>query len=292
MSTIYTSPIIPYNSSVNWPSWIILPQDNEPFTAASANAFETVLLDRNQFVFSGQMKLPTSNSVIKCRSIDGESIVISPYNLYTMIGGTPYFSQLLTPFTIDSSYVLPTPGAYAADTWYYIYLNTSVMGFEIVTTVPDQFLIYASDGMGGSDKSKKYISSFRTDVTSEVIPFAKNGSYVEYLLLREALSMGTALVKTSIDLRPFLPPHSKIINILTGIISNSNFLNSAVLYDSHETNIEATFTNRWDSTSARRSPISQYAWAINTDTPGAQTGSYLVNFAGLTFSIGVIGYWE
>lgn len=291
MSQIFTETRNLYGPSTNWPSYVYLPVDGDPFVAASANAFETVLLDRDHLVLHSMAKLPPSNSIIKVSSTNGTTVVIHPYNLFTNIGANVYFSKLKTNYTINSSFLNPA-GSFANNTWYYVYLNTTSMGFEINTTGPDPFNLYQSDGMGGQDLSKKFICSFRTNGAAAIIPFKKTGDYVNYITERQIIT-SSLMVKTQVNLAPFLPPHSRLL--YTAILVEStapDVINGASLYDPHEVTKDVTFIIRKKTGYPNFRTNTCYVWTANDDTPGTQTQSYIVESINTTLYVTAVGYWE
>jgi hypothetical protein len=296
MSNTYT-PIrkdIPYTPVTSWPAWVTLPNDGDPFTAGSANIYEKNLVDRNQLILEALWKLPTSNSVMRAKSIGPKSIRIFNYNLQSYSGGAVYFSINPGTYDINESFLVPS-GTFATFTWYYVYLSTSVMGFEISDVAPEPYLLYKSDGAGGQDLSKKYICCFRTDGAGEIYPFKKVGDYHQWDDPGYVLFGGTATILTTINLQNDMPPHSKYVNTIC-ILNPGTGTGVVSLYGSHNTAVETILRSKpivIGATTYQQANVMNYTWSVNNDIPGTNTIAYLINTgAGYTFSVQLCGFYE
>jgi len=232
MSTTYSYTRNMYDPITDWPAWIIMPEDGDPFLAQSANIFEKALLDRNMYAFEAFAKLPSSNSTIKASSSDGLTINMNPVIVQAVLAGNYYLYTSQTTVSLSASNLEPA-GSFAANTWYYVYLKAltaNTFSFVIKTDAPDKYLLW-KDNMGTSDTSYKYLLSFRTDNTSKIFPFVKVGTKMHYSIIRNALTNGTAAMATDISMLPFMPPHStqiylKITYSNTGMALGGGYVHS------------------------------------------------------------------
>lgn len=200
----------PYSLIPSWPGYIVMPSDGDPFMAQSANIFEKTLQDRNMFVLESAMKACISPGNIVAWSNDSVSISINPFIVECLNLSTFRIIEYPSISTITSANLDPA-GAFAANTWYYVYVllnNDNSTQLVITNSPPHVYLLYA-DVAGVQDKTLKYLFSFRTDGGSNIIPFTKQGHITLYKSNRSALNGGTAGAFTAIPMGAFKPPHAK-----------------------------------------------------------------------------------
>lgn len=229
MSTTYTYTRNPYTQIASWPGYVVLPVDGDPFTAQSVNIYEKTIQDRNMYIFEGTVKNINMSSSIRMESTDSVSIQIYPFILQVQDSVTSEYKLVVSKTILTATSAnLITPGSFTANTWYYVYLHLKMDGtteISIDDSGPDIYLIY-KDSMGMSDKSYKFLGTFRTGSGGFIKKFYKNGQRVSYLN-SQIVTIGTATTPTVQSLQNFIPPISRMVTIgidcFNGNNATSNF---------------------------------------------------------------------
>lgn len=136
------------------------------------------------------------------------------------ISGTTY--ELASRVSVGWSNVA-TGTSKAANTWYYVYLKvvSGTLTPYISTSVPnaDAFgttLALPTDAQAKYNSSwGRFVGSFRTDASQNIIGFVVSGNIVTYQGLGYAfiLSDGRATTKTAINCRSYVPYTSEVANV-------------------------------------------------------------------------------
>lgn len=132
----------------------------------------------------------------------------------------------------------------AANTWHhvYLYVNGSTPAIEAVTDAPAAPYSGTARAKTGAT-SRRYIGSFRTNASSQILKFAQSGNAVTYLEDTNAapflvLAGGTASTATSVSAAAVAPPtatsiKATVLNASTNAyvrLSNSDGPNAATGY--------------------------------------------------------------
>lgn len=214
MPTIYSYTRDPYTLINSWPGWTILPAPKDPFVAQSVNNYEKTIQDKNMYIWEGVLKNPSSNGIIRMYSSGPKTIVVQPLTLMassSLVPGDYFLVDIPTNTTIGENNLF-TPGTFAANTWYYVYVWTKMddtIAITIDTNPPYEYLLYR-DLMGFEDTAFKFLGSFVTDGVGEILPFTKNGQSVRYVDEHNVLTAGFTLLPVTVPLTAFIPPHSQM----------------------------------------------------------------------------------
>lgn len=192
------------------------PDPGDPFTGLSVDLYKTGLRSRSLNITGRLSRNTESTGKYKAISTDGTSIIISPIAGvefdYTVAGVTRPFQVYDDKGSTIGAANLNPPGAFAANTWYYIYaywfpgnlVTQAELRFEISATRPNVYRLYK-----GADPSRKYLFSFRTDGMAKIIPFIRDGHITRYLSGNNILNAASAAVDTVVDASSFIPPNSR-----------------------------------------------------------------------------------
>ncbi|HEL4112896.1 TPA: hypothetical protein UM343_003061 [Stenotrophomonas maltophilia] len=105
----------------------------------------------------------------------------------------------------------------AASTWYhlYLYLNGSTPAIEAVTAAPAT--PYSGTARAKtSDNTRRYIGSFRTNASGQILKFAHSGGQVSYAgnVSQQLVFNGNPAVPTTVDLSGYCPITSQSAQLL------------------------------------------------------------------------------
>lgn len=122
-----------------------------------------------------------------------------------------------------------TDPALSASTWYHVYLfdSSGTIDTEVSTTAPDTPFIGTARSKT-SDPTRRYVGSFRTNSSSEIINFLHDGSGASVFVtwrvvvssVMRALSNGTSEINANVDLSNMVPTGVRTAYIR--IFSNGN----------------------------------------------------------------------
>lgn len=292
MPANYTYTRNPYSQISSWPGYVVLPSDGDPFTAQSVNIYEKVIQDRNMYIFEGAMKNVNMNSPIRMECTDSTSIQIYPFILQVQDPITSNYKLVSSDVILTATSAnLVTPGSFAANTWYYVYLHLKMDGtteISIDDSGPDYYLLY-KDLMGMPDKSYKFLGTFRTGTGGFIKKFFKSGQRVSYLN-EQLVVIGVATTPTTQSLVNFIPPISRVMTLSLDLF-NGNTMSSNTFTIISTFSPGVIFSLRRDSNS--RNYIHSTTLEYNVDN--TQSITYKWNTSGANVStalINVLGYRE
>lgn len=250
MSISYPYTRDPFSVPASWPGQITLPSDGDPFTAGSVSDFKQPLADRTNFAMESVIRMNHSNNKIRAYCTYDFSGIgsarVDYLNIYPFVCQCTYMgkwyltgSSILTTTKITPSLFEGTSPA--SNVWFYMYekMTSATTSQRIVrTTVPDQYLAYMSNGMGGSNTQYKYLLAFRLVVSAPVYAISpaitKNGSLVLYdASFPQFLFSGSSPLSITTNVsagNPLIPPHSKKLKIWYEFFSSTGTPSTAYAY--------------------------------------------------------------
>lgn len=171
--------------------------------------------------------------------IDGLKMVWVSGTQLQVTSGSAYIQSADRAVELSSSVTISP--SLEANTWYHVYI-TDTSTVEAVTTLP--VLYYGTARAKTGDTSRRYIGSFRTDVSGAIIKFLHNpsGNSIDYVAdintaALYVLANGSATSATSVSMATALPVTSRQSRLFseqtgtssTAIISNSEVIGGGAL---------------------------------------------------------------
>lgn len=206
---------------------VTVPDDGEPCVATAPGApatnitLEEVvqnLANRSQYNHDGPW-----HGFVQTRAIrvsDARVVQLMPYGRIGLEN-----AGVMRLYAGPSTATTVTPGALAANTWYYIYCyndGTATLALEVVTTVPGNSLLFKS-----TDATRAYLGCFRTDAGSLPIPMESvNGKYTFRVGFDAAASAALAIADTHTGARGShahkAPLHARVVRMRARLNVNND----------------------------------------------------------------------
>lgn len=142
---------------------------------------------------------------LKMTWVSGTQIQVSAGAAY--VPGPKRIAELAAATTLTPSL--------AANTWYHLYLTVSgaTVGVEAVTTAPAAPYSGTARAKTG-DTSRRYLGSFRTNASSQILNFVHEGGKVLYQgSYPQPLTNGTATTETFVSLADAIPVTARVANL-------------------------------------------------------------------------------
>lgn len=123
---------------------------------------------------------PMSGQPIPAGYIDGLKMEWVSGTQIRFTSGSAYIPSLGRSLALPSA--MTKSPTLAASTWYhnYLYSNSGTPDVETVTTTPDTPYSGSARAKTG-DTSRRYIGSFRTNASAQIIQFLHQGDHIDYL---------------------------------------------------------------------------------------------------------------
>lgn len=161
------------------------------------------------YTVTGAQKVTAVQSTVEPGYIDGLILKYVGTNALTVTTGSAYIPSVgaNVNLTADFAFVGMT---LSASTWYhlYLFLNSGVPSVEFVTTAPSATYNGWARTKNG-DTTRRYIGSFRTNGSSQIIQFKVDTSgafrYLTNNASQRILSAGTATVRTTVSGSNYIP---------------------------------------------------------------------------------------
>lgn len=234
-------PSIPPNlftKAVGNPGYTYLPTDGDPFVSQSANNFQLYIYNTNMMMLETAIKNPTLAG-IKARCDDGLNIIVDPFQAVLYVGNTYTIYTQDVPISISVKNLTPS-GTFASNTRYYVYANVDK---KVIISVgaPHTYLLY-KDNAGVEDTTNKYLFSFLTDGTGNIVPFIKHqhrNMYLKDVASTHLITDGTATVPTSITFGNTIPSYANIVILRVNFYNGDATAANACMFENDGYTLEA-----------------------------------------------------
>jgi len=201
-NTVFPGPFLaaPAFGKVGFSYFVIEPSDGDPVTALSVDLYKEALQDRDISMLNSFSQVMNVTPSISYKILSGSNdIFISPITGAVVT----YSGKPLLISTRDE--IVFTPPTLLADTFYFLYTfwDGSLVQFEASTTYADP----ANPNYKNGDHSRKFLGTFRTDGSGNIIPCYKHKNLLSYYepinIMTDANSGGGFVNKSLINAVPY-----------------------------------------------------------------------------------------